>query len=212
MALIVEDRVLETTTTTGTGALTLAGAITGFKAFSSVMTSPSDTCYYMIEGVDGNGALTAEWETGLGTYSASNTLTRTTVSRSSNANAAVNFAAGTKRVSMSITKASVYGANESLSVTYAATITLDGSLARNFHTTLTGNVIFANPTNMVAGQSGRVRVTQDGTGSRTATFGANWLFAGGDPTLSTTAAAIDVIAYYCHSSSSIEATFVKGLS
>lgn len=93
MAHISEDRVKETTTTTGTGAITLAGAATGFRAFSSVMTSPSDTCYYAI--VDNT---TGDWETGTGTYSASNTLTRTTVSRSSNSNAAVSFAAGTKDV------------------------------------------------------------------------------------------------------------------
>ena len=100
MAHITEDRVLETTTTTGTGALTLAGAAAGYRSFASVMTSPSDTCWYAIWAVDGNGESTGSWETGLGTYSASNTLTRTTVIRSSNSNAAVNFAAGTKYVSI----------------------------------------------------------------------------------------------------------------
>lgn len=98
MALIVDDSVVETSTTTGTGALTLAGAVTGFRAFSSVMTSPSDTCYYLIEAIDGSGNRTGEWETGLGTYSGANTLTRTTTHKSSNANAAVSFSAGTKRV------------------------------------------------------------------------------------------------------------------
>lgn len=98
MPRISEDRVLETSTTTGTGDFTLAGAVTGFRAFSAVMTSPSDTCYYGIEAVDGSGVPTGEWETGLGTYSAANTLTRTTVLESSNGGAAVNFSAGTKRV------------------------------------------------------------------------------------------------------------------
>ena len=93
MAHVSEDRVRETTTTTGTGAVTLAGAATGFRAFSSVMTSPSDTCYYAISSASGS-----EWEVGLGTYSAANTLTRTTVLRSSNANAAVSLSAGTKDV------------------------------------------------------------------------------------------------------------------
>lgn len=95
MAHIIEDRVRETTTTTGTGAITLAGAATGFRAFSSVMSSPSDTCYYAISGG-------AEWEVGLGTYSAANTLTRTTVLRSSNSNAAVSFSAGTKDVYITV--------------------------------------------------------------------------------------------------------------
>lgn len=100
MPRIAEDRVLETSTTTGTGALTLAGAVTGFRAFSAVMTSPSDTCYYVIEAVDGSGVPTGEWETGLGTYSAANTLTRTTVLESSNSGSVVTLSAGTKRVFM----------------------------------------------------------------------------------------------------------------
>lgn len=98
MALIVADRIKETSTTTGTGAFTLAGAITGFRAFSTVCTSPSDTCYYAIQAFDGSGVPTGDWEVGLGTYSAANTLTRTTVLSSSNAGSAVNFAAGTKQV------------------------------------------------------------------------------------------------------------------
>lgn len=104
MTLIVEDRVAETSTTTGTGALTLAGAITGYRTFSSVC-SVGDICYYTIEAVDGSGTPTGAFETGIGTYSAASTLTRTTISRSSNANAAVSFAAGTKRVYISATQA-----------------------------------------------------------------------------------------------------------
>jgi hypothetical protein len=105
VALIVDDSIVETSSTTGTGALTLLGAVTGFKTFGTVMTSPSDTCYYLIEAIDGSGNRTGEWEAGLGTYSASNTLTRTTVHKSSNANAAVSFSAGTKRVMICATAA-----------------------------------------------------------------------------------------------------------
>lgn len=103
MTLIVKDRVKETSTSTGTGAFALAGAATGFLAFSSVMTSPSDTCYYTIQGVDSAGNPTAEWECGLGTYSAANTLTRTTVYASSNANSVVTFSAGPKQVFLDAT-------------------------------------------------------------------------------------------------------------
>jgi hypothetical protein len=99
MVLIVDDRVVETSTTTGSGDLTLAAAVTGFKRFSAVMAT-NDTCHYMIEAIDGSGNATGEWEVGLGTYSAANTLTRTTVYKSSNANAAVTLSAGTKRVSI----------------------------------------------------------------------------------------------------------------
>jgi len=97
MALAVFDRVMETATTTGTGAFTLAGAYTGYRAFSAVC-SVADTCYYAIEAVDANGNPSGDWEVGLGTYSSANTLTRTTPAASSNAGAAVNFSAGTKRV------------------------------------------------------------------------------------------------------------------
>jgi len=91
MALKIADRVKETTTTTGTGTVTLLGAITNFETFSANLSN-SDTTYYAI--VDNtNGA----FEVGLGTYS-SNTLARTTPIASSNSNSAVNFGVGTKEV------------------------------------------------------------------------------------------------------------------
>lgn len=93
MAFILRDKVQETTTTTGTGAITLAGAVTGYQAFSAVC-SIGDTVWYSI-----NHSATA-WETGLGTYSSANTLTRTTVYESSNGGSAVNFGSGTKTVTI----------------------------------------------------------------------------------------------------------------
>jgi hypothetical protein len=97
MTLKIKNRVMETSTSTGTGDFTLAGAVTGYSTFASRL-STSDTCYYTIQGVDSNGNPTGEWESGLGTYSATNTLTRTTVQSSSNSDSAVTFSAGTKRV------------------------------------------------------------------------------------------------------------------
>lgn len=91
MAQINADRVRESTATTGTGAIALGGAAVGFRAFSSVC-AVADTAFYCIVATDGS------WEVGNGTYSAASTLTRTTVLASSNANAAVSFAAGTKDV------------------------------------------------------------------------------------------------------------------
>lgn len=99
MALVIADRVKETSTTTGTGALTLAGALIGFRTFSSVCSSTNpDNVYYTIQAVDGSGIPTGDWEVGFGTYSGANTLTRTTVLASSNAGALVNLSAGTKQV------------------------------------------------------------------------------------------------------------------
>lgn len=77
MTHIYADRIAESTTTTGTGAITLGGALTGFDAFSTVC-SVGNTVYYALWCVDGSGNATGVWETGFGTYSGTNTLTRTT--------------------------------------------------------------------------------------------------------------------------------------
>lgn len=99
MPFLLADRVQETSTSTGTGNFTLAGAVTGFLAFSAKYTV-NDTTWYLIEAVDANGVPTGAWEVGLGTYSAANTLVRSTVFASTNADALVSFAAGTKRVAV----------------------------------------------------------------------------------------------------------------
>lgn len=97
MALIIANRVKETTTSTGQGALTLAGAMVAYQTFAAVC-AVGDTAYYALQAVDATGAPTGAWELGIGTYSAASTLTRTTVLSSSNANAAVVLAAGTTQV------------------------------------------------------------------------------------------------------------------
>ena len=84
------DRVKETTTTTGTGDITLAGAATGYQAFSSQFAT-NDVMYYCIAGG-------TEWEVGEGYLSGSTTLVRASVKASSNSGSAVNFSAGTKDV------------------------------------------------------------------------------------------------------------------
>ena len=93
MALVLNDRVKETTTTTGTGALTLGGAVTGFETFGAGVGN-SNTTYYAVT-LGGS----AEFEVGLGTLNSdSTTITRTTVISSSNSDSAVNFSAGTKTI------------------------------------------------------------------------------------------------------------------
>ena len=94
MALIFADRTMESSTTTGTGPIALGGALTGMQAFSASM-SIGDTIYYAANGVDSNGNTTANWEVGLGTYSAASTLTRSVILASSNAGAAVSWPTGT---------------------------------------------------------------------------------------------------------------------
>jgi len=92
MALVLKDRVRETTTTTGTGDITLAGAVTGFESFSEIGDG-NETFYAIV--FDGG----VEYEVGRGTFTASGTtLSRDTVFQSSNSNVQVNFSAGTKDV------------------------------------------------------------------------------------------------------------------
>ena len=93
MALVLNDRVKETTTTTGTGTLTLGGAVTGFETFGSGIGN-SNTTYYAVT-LPGS----AEFEVGLGTLNSdSSTIARTTIISSSNSDSAVNFSAGTKTI------------------------------------------------------------------------------------------------------------------
>ena len=93
MALVINDRVKVTSTTTGTGAMALGAAVTGFETFAAGIGN-NNTTYYCIFNQG-----TTEFEVGLGTLDGTSAnLTRTTVISSSNSDAAVNFAAGTKDV------------------------------------------------------------------------------------------------------------------
>ena len=91
-------------------------------------------------------------------------------------------------------------------LTDGATITPDFAVANNFSVTLGGNRTLANPTNLTTGQSGVIRIAQDATGSRTLAYGSYWKFPGGTaPTLTTTASAVDVLAYYVDNGTRITA-------
>jgi hypothetical protein len=93
MALEIHDRVKETTTTTGTGTYTLAGAVTGFETFTANLDN-SDTTYYACTD-------NTDFEIGIGTFTSSGTtLARTTILASSNSNNAVNWSSGTRTIFM----------------------------------------------------------------------------------------------------------------
>ncbi len=87
------DRVLETTTTTGTGTITLLGAVAGYQTFATFATLNGDKFPYAIVG-------STEWEVGIGTRTGASTFTRDVITASSNAGAVVTFSAGTKEVWM----------------------------------------------------------------------------------------------------------------
>lgn len=137
MALVIADRVRETSTTTGTGTLTLDGAVTGFRTFGSAIGS-GNTCYYTI-------TLGADWEVGLGTVG-TGTLARTTVLKSSNSNSAVNFGAGTKDVF--VTYAADVAAITSAAQTFTAAQTFRASNAIRSEAASTQDAI------VIAGRAG----------------------------------------------------------
>jgi hypothetical protein len=129
MALVVKDRVRETTTTTGTGTITLGGAATGFQSFSVI--GDSNTTFYTIQLSNTN-----EWEVGVGTYTLSGTtLSRDTILESSNSGSAVNFSAGTKDVFVTYpAEKAIYQGNlpTKMVVTKRDTTTADVALANGF--------------------------------------------------------------------------------
>lgn len=117
MAGVYDDRVKETSTTTGTGNLTLAGAVTGFVSFNSAFGT-GVTFWYAIEEVDASGVPNGAWEVGLGNLSNATTLVRDIVIRSSNANALVNLAAGTKNVFCPFPGTAAINANRAFDLQY----------------------------------------------------------------------------------------------
>lgn len=109
---IFEDRVMETTASTGTGDLVLAGAVTSYRTFASVC-QPGSTFYGGTVAIDALGQETGDWEMGLYTYNSNNTITRTEVHSSSEGSTAIFFPEGLKKVFMALTakKARLYVRN-----------------------------------------------------------------------------------------------------
>ena len=130
MALVINDRVKETTTTTGTGTLTLGGAVTGFETFAAGVGN-SNTTYYAVT-LPGS----SEFEVGLGTLSSdSSTIARSTIISSSNSDSAVNFSAGTKTIFCTIP------ASKSVFLDASGNATLGADLSVGDDLTVEGGVI-----------------------------------------------------------------------
>ena len=133
-------------------------------------------------------------------------LTATEIGYSDGVTSSIQTQLGTKTASTAVNNWTAGQSGEITALTDQATITIDMADSNNFSVTLAGNRTFANPSNDTAGQSGSIFITQDGTGSRTASWGTDWEFAGGTaPTLTTTAAAVDRVDYVIKSGTSIQA-------
>ena len=161
MPLVVKDRVQETSTTTGTGTFTLAGAVSGFQSFSVI--GNANTTYYTIVGG-------SEWEVGLGTYTSSGTtLSRDTVLESSNSGSLVNFSAGTKNVFVTYPaeKATYQDAN---GTAIAPQLSASNGLVENANTVSANYTIQTNYNAISAGP-----VTVNSGITLTIPSGSNWV-------------------------------------
>ena len=193
MALVIKDRVMETTAVTGTGPASLAGKAENCQAFSDVMVD-GDTCPY---GIVGQGGI--QFETGTGTYVASgNLLARTTVDESSNSNALVSFSAGTKNIFIGdLASNSKQDLTPIYTPSSGGALTVDWSAGVNQRIQLTANCTFTF-TAPPPGSTLAVSLIQDATGSRTVTWptSVKWGTGGSPPTLSTPPTNIDLVRFY----------------
>jgi hypothetical protein len=158
MALVINNRVRETTATTGTGAVTFAGAVDGFQTFAAGIGN-SNTTYYAISLNTAN-----EWEVGLGTLNGdSSTLTRTTVLESSNSDSAVDFAAGSKEIFCTLpSEKAVYLDASDNQVGGFSSLADDSSPQLGGDLDVNGNAI-------VSASNGAIAINANGTGTVTMT-------------------------------------------
>ena len=164
MPLVVKDRIKETSTTSGTGTLTLAGAASGFRSFADI--GNGNTTYYAI--VD---TTAGTWEVGIGTYTSSGTtLARNTIlSNSSGTTAAINFAANIKDVFVTYPSSkAVYG--DASDIAYEASFAASNGIFLNANTVATSLTL---PTNYNGLSSGNVTLNTGVT--VTVPTGARWV-------------------------------------
>ncbi len=165
MALTIADRVRETTTTTGTGTITLGGAVGNFETFTANL-SDGDTTYYAI--VDANNS---DFEVGLGTFTASGTtLARTTVIASSNSNSAVDLSSGSKDVFITLPARKMIFQDANGNVTIPGDLTVSGDVI-TMGTNSSGNLLIADGTNFNS-IAGLKKITRSTIVSGLATSGA----------------------------------------
>ncbi len=189
----------------GTGAMTVqvgAGQFLGSGTFTdwTISLTASGT------GVPGTRQISAAGlATGGGDLTADRVITVTAAT-------GANVQAGTS-TAVAVTPKALADAMPPVSVSYAASVSLDLSTGLNFDLgALTGNLVLANFTSAKVGQSGRIRIPQDATGGRTISFGTNFKAPGGAQSLSTAANAVDLLVYFVRDASTVEYNILKAVA
>lgn len=210
MALTIADRIYETSTSTGTGNMVLAGAVSGYRRFQDAFSVDSGvtTFPYVIEHQTLN-----EWELGISYLDTTTQVKRAgaqTVLASSNSNSPVNFSAGDKKIVVAtnanflsnlakLNVAQAYTKQQYIAqgtLTDATNISWNLDNAQVAKVTLGGDRVLSNPTNMKAGGTYILHVYQDGTGSRLLTFDTAYIWADDTPpVLSTSAGYHDILTF-----------------
>lgn len=199
----------------GTGATTLTGVLKG-NGTSAFTAATAGTDY--LAPPSGTAILKANSGGALANATAGTDYlappSGTAILKANSGGALANATAGTDYAGIDTAQTFTKGQRgEITALTDGATITPDFADSNNFSVTLGGNRTLANPTNLVAGQSGSIFITQDGTGSRTLAYGSYWDFAGGTaPVLSTAASSVDRLDYVVRTTTSIHAVLTKALS
>jgi hypothetical protein len=230
------NRARMVTRTTGQGTITLGPGITGFATFAEAGAADGSTYSYVIEegddweigtGTYASGAVTLTRTVTKSKINGSIGTTKMTLLGSAVVSCAaraedilttaqlVDGASSAEFIANTVDKTlltqSMWESGAFVSLTDAATIALDMATFINATVTLGGNRALGNPTNPKVGQTGIIEIVQDGTGSRTLSYGSNWEFVGGSvPTLSAPANSSDTLIYTVRSSTRILASLMKG--
>jgi len=185
-----------------------AGELSGRMFLYNNADDDTNTNYWLFEGEDGTGDLTIETSGGTVAIRCDDSTGYVTLVNEANTEEYRDNTADKY-----LTTDAVWGAMAEVSLSDGANIAWDMSSGIDFTVTLGGNRHLDNPTNTQVGKKGRIRVVQDGSGSRTLIFGTNFEFAGGTNTaMSTANNAEDILYYDCISSSRILITSVLDIS
>lgn len=176
--------------------------------FRTIIAGAMTTTYSLSQGIFMGGVTGGD--KGAGTINATGYYLNGTALPTAAYATAAQYRANT--ASLTLQTDQVWSAAAEVTLTDAATITVDFSTFINAVVTLGGNRAMGNPTNEKVGQSGVIRIVQDGTGSRTLSYGTDWEFEGGTaPTLSTAAGSNDLLFYYIIAADRIFGSLIKAV-